>query len=60
MLPTSIQRWHLVLSRLSSSQFAEADRAFCIVLVNRVFKVFGLFSFSSVLLHYSEATFCQH
>lgn len=33
---------------------------FCIVLVNRVFKVFGLFSFSSVLLHYSEATFCQH
>ena len=33
---------------------------FRIVLVNRVFKAFGLFSFSSVLLLHSEATFCQH
>ena len=33
---------------------------FCIVLVNRVFKVLELFSFSFVLRHYSEATFCQH
>ena len=57
MLAAPIQPWHLVLSRRSSSHFAEADRAFCIVLVNRVFKVFGLFSFSSVLHHYLEATF---